>query len=81
MRNIEIPDNDTMSFDDFKAGKPIQVRTRVKPGEELKFEKGTEVRVRAQAGEDTVRIVSAPLIIEEKDDENMTVLSLIVEKK
>ena len=79
MGSVTIPSEDTITFKDFNEGNSVQVRTVVRDTQK-EFEKGKTVTVVHLDQEAKGRIVSEPLVIEEKTEDGAQVLSLIVEK-
>lgn len=80
MARVNIPDVDTLSWDDFQNQNSIQVRVTVSKEEEREFQKGSIVEVEHQKEKAKGKIVSEPLSIEDKTGEKKKVLSLIIEK-
>jgi hypothetical protein len=80
MARVNIPDADSLSWDDFRNRNSIQVRVTVSPDEEGQYQKGSVVDVAHMKEEAQGRIVSEPLSIEDHAGEKKKVLSLIIEK-
>jgi hypothetical protein len=81
MQTIDVPIADEISFRDLKEGNSIQVRVTVLNDEQTRFEKGNTVRVTCKNKSAVAKIVSDPIIIDEKIDDDHKVLSLIVEEE
>jgi len=81
MPNVNIPEADTISFNDFKEGNSIQVRAVVTAAEEQDFNKGKTVTVVHMDHQTKGKIVSDPIVINESTSEGKKTLSLIVEKE
>ena len=78
--DVNIPDNDLISFREFEAGYPVQVRVTVPSKEEIEYNKGKIVKVSHLSHRAVGKIVSEPIMVREKKDEGVKVLSIIIEK-
>lgn len=81
MQTIDVPIVDEISFRDLKEGNSVQVRVTVLNDEQKRLGKGNTVRVTCKDKSAVAKIVSDPIIIDEKIDDEHTVLSLIVEEE
>ena len=77
---VSIPDNDLISFREFEAGYPVQVRVTIPSKKEIEYKKGTLVEVVHSGHRASGKIVSEPIMVREKKDEGIKVLSIIIEK-
>lgn len=80
MAIIKITPGESILFKDFQEGNSVQVRVTVKPSEENEYEKGKSVKLVFNGSESTGKIVSEPLVIEEKREDGCKILSVVVEK-
>lgn len=80
MGSVNIDTEDTFSIKDFEGGNSIQVRVTVPPSEQPEYDKGKMVKVMREGSEMKGRIVSDPILVDEKREDGKVVLSLIVEK-
>lgn len=80
MGSVNIDTEDTFSIKDFEEGNSIQVRVTVPPSEQPEYDKGKTVKVMREGSEMKGRIVSDPILVDEKREDGKVVLSLIVEK-
>lgn len=76
MATINIPESDSISYKDFVAGNPVQVRSVA--GDEKEFEKGKQVKITHMNNENDAKIVSEPIVIEDKGGKKT--LALVIEK-
>jgi predicted thioesterase len=76
--SINIPESDSISYNEFIKGNPVTVRIEAS-GNEEKYMKGTKVKVRHLTMEATGEIVSEPIVINQ--NEGKKTLSIIIEKK
>ena len=81
MQTIDVAIADEISFRDLKDGNSIQVRVTVLNDEQKRYEKGNTVRITCKDKSAVAKIVSDPIIIDEKIDDDHKVLSLIVEEE
>ncbi len=77
MATINIPESDAISYKDFVAGNPVQVRS-VTAEDEHEFDKGKEVKIVHMNNENNAKIVSEPIVIEDKGGKKT--LALVIEK-
>ena len=77
MATINIPESDSISYKDFVAGNPVQVRS-VTSGDEHDFDKGKQVKIVHMNNENNAKVVSEPIVIEEKAGKKT--LSIVIEK-
>ena len=80
MGAIKISNDDKTNVKDFAEGNSIQVRVVISDAEKTEYEKGKTVRVQYGNQEASARIVSDPIVIDEKKEKGKKTLSLIVEK-
>jgi hypothetical protein len=80
MRSINIPSEDSIAFNDLKDGNSAQVRVVVYGDEQKEFGKGKVVTVVHNEKELSGKIVSDPLVIDDKREDGGKTVSLIVEK-
>jgi hypothetical protein len=80
MQTIDVPITDEISFRDLKEGNSIQVRVTVSNDEQKRIEKGSPVKITFADKTAMAKIVSEPIVIDEKIDDSHIVLSLIVEE-
>ncbi|SKC85988.1 hypothetical protein [Ohtaekwangia koreensis] len=80
MQTIDVPITDEISFRDLKEGNSIQVRVTVSNDEQKRIEKGSSVKITFADKTAIAKIVSEPIVIDEKIDDSHIVLSLIVEE-
>lgn len=77
MATINIPESDSISYKDFVAGNPVQVRS-VTEGDEHEFDKGKHVKIVHMNNENKAKVVSEPIVIEDKAGKKT--LSIVIEK-
>jgi hypothetical protein len=77
MPTINIPESDSISYKDFVAGNPVQVRS-VAAEDEKEFKKGSQVKITHMNNENDAKIVSEPIVIEDKGGKKT--LALVIEK-
>jgi hypothetical protein len=77
MATINIPESDSISYNDFVAGNPVQVRS-VTAGDEHDFDKGKQVKITHMDKENNAKVVSEPIVIEDKGGKKT--LSIVIEK-
>ena len=80
MRPITISPDDSITFRDLKDGNSASVRVVVYGDEQKEFGKGKEVKVVHNSDELKGKIVSDPLVIDDKREDGGSTLSLVVEK-
>jgi hypothetical protein len=80
MQTIDVPITDEISFRDLKEGNSIQVRVTVSNDDQKRIEKGSPVKITFADKTAMAKIVSEPIVIDEKIDDSHIVLSLIVEE-
>lgn len=80
MRPINIPSEDSIAFNDLKDGNSAQVRVVVYGNEQEELGKGKMVTVVHNDDQLNGKIVSDPLVIEDKREDGGKTVSLIVEK-
>lgn len=80
MVSVTIPSDDKNNLKDFDEGNSIQVRVIVSDEEKASYEKGKTVKVEYASKEASARIVSDPIVIEDKKEKGKRTLSLILEK-
>jgi hypothetical protein len=80
MRSINIPSEDSLAFQDLKEGNSAQVRVVIYGDEQKELGKGKVVTVVHNESELNGKIVSEPLVIDDKREDGGTTVSLIVEK-
>jgi hypothetical protein len=81
MGTVQISNAEHLAYEDFKEGNSIQVRVTIRPEEEKEYQKGKTVKVVYEKDELTGKIVSDPLVIQEKTEDGKKTLSLIVENQ
>ena len=80
MNAITILSEDLITYKNFEEGSPVQIRVHVSDKDET-YEKGTLVNVIYKNKESNAKVVSDPIVItENKDQENIKELSLVIEK-
>lgn len=77
MATINIPESDSISYRDFVAGNPVQVRS-VAAGDEHEFEKGKKIKITHMNNESDAKVVSEPIVIEDKGGKKT--LAIVIEK-
>lgn len=80
MASVTIPNDDKNNLKDFDEGNSIQVRVSVSDDEKAQYEKGKTVKVEYDSKEASARIVSDPIVIDDKKEKGRKTLSLILEK-
>ncbi len=80
MVSVKIPSEDKNNVKDFDEGNSVQVRVVVNDDEKKEYEKGSTVKVEYASKEASARIVSDPIVIEDKKEKGKRTLSLILEK-
>lgn len=80
MGSVNISQNDSANFKDLDEGNSIQVRVTIPEEQKNDYEKGKTVKVTHMGKEVTGKIVSEPILIDDKKEKGKVVLSLIVEK-
>jgi hypothetical protein len=80
MRSINIPSEDSLAFQDLKEGNSAQVRVVVYGDEQNELGKGKVVTVVHNESELSGKIVSEPLVIDDKREDGGKTVSVIVEK-
>ena len=80
MKPINIPSEDSIAFNELKDGNSAQVRVVVFGDEEKEYGKGKVVSVVHNESKLDGKIVSDPLIIDDRRDDGGKLVSLIVEK-
>jgi hypothetical protein len=80
MRSINIPSEDSLAFNDLKDGNSAQVRVVIYGDEQEELGKGKVVTVKYNESQLNGKIVSDPLVIDDKRDDGGKTVSLIVEK-
>jgi hypothetical protein len=78
MATINIPESDSNTYKEFMAGNPVQIRA-VSVDNEKEFAKGKQVKIAHLNMEAAGKIVSDPIVIDDKAKDKK-VLSLVVEK-
>jgi hypothetical protein len=79
--SVNISSSDSNTFTDFDEGNSVQVRVKVSEKEQTEYEKGKMVKVAFEGKESRGKIVSDPIVIDDKSDPGKKTLSLIIEKK
>lgn len=80
MGSVNISQNDSANFKDLDEGNSIQVRVTIAEDQKKDYEKGKTVKVKHMNNEVTGKIVSEPILIDDKKEKGKVVLSLIIEK-
>jgi hypothetical protein len=80
MISVNIPQSDSITFKDFDDGNSVQVRVKVSKQEEGEYKKNELVKVIHSENESVAKIVSDPIVIDEKAGDGKKMLSLIIEK-
>lgn len=80
MGSVNISQNDSANFKDLDEGNSIQVRVTIAEDQKKDYEKGKTVKVKHMNKEVSGKIVSEPILIDDKKEKGKVVLSLIVEK-
>lgn len=80
MGSITISPEDKTNVTDFDNGNSIQVRVVISDNEKPEYEKGKRIKVAYGGREAAARIVSDPIVIDDKKEKGKKTLSLIVEK-
>ncbi len=80
MGSVNIDTQDNISIKDFEDGNSIQVRVMVPPAEKSEYNKGNRIKVTREGKEMEGKIVSDPILIDDKREDGNITLSLIVEK-
>jgi hypothetical protein len=80
MASITISKDDQTNVKDFDDGNSIQVRVTIADADKKDYEKGKTVSVQYGEQEASAKIVSDPIVIEDKKEKGKKTLSLIVEK-
>lgn len=80
MGSVNISPDDKTNVKDFDEGNSVQVRVIVSDREKEEYEKGKVVTVHYGDREASGKIVSEPIVIEDKKEKGKKTLSLIVEK-
>jgi hypothetical protein len=80
MRSINIPSEDSLAFQDLKEGNSAQVRVVIYGDEQNELGKGKVVTVVHNESELSGKIVSEPLVIDDKREDGGKTVSVIVEK-
>lgn len=80
MGSITISPEDKTNVRDFDEGNSVQVRVVIADNERPQYEKGKTVNVQYGDREASARIVSDPIVIDDRKEKGKKTLSLIVEK-
>ena len=80
MRPVNIAPDDSITFRDLQAGNSAQVRVVVYGDEQSELKKGNVVQVKFNEDQLDGKIVSDPLLIDDKREDGGKIVSLIVEK-
>ena len=80
MASVNIDKEDNISIKDFEEGNSIQVRVMVSPKERGDYDKGKSVKVIHEGSEMKGKVVSDPILIDQKREDGRITLSLILEK-
>ncbi|MBT1700787.1 hypothetical protein KK083_28105 [Fulvivirgaceae bacterium PWU4] len=80
MGAVNISQNDSANFKDLDEGNSIQVRVTIAEDQKKDYEKGKTVKVKHMNKEVSGKIVSEPILIDDKKEKGKVVLSLIIEK-
>lgn len=77
---VNIDTEDGFSIKDFEEGNSIQIRVTIPPKEKEDYDKGKTISVLHEGHKMKGRVVSEPIVIDEKREDGKIILSLIVEK-
>jgi hypothetical protein len=80
MRPVNIAPDDSITFNELQAGNSAQVRVVVYGDEQAELKKGNIVQVVFNEDQLNGKIVSEPLLIDDKREDGGKIVSLIVEK-
>lgn len=80
MRPVNIAPDDSISFRDLQAGNSAQVRVIIYGDEQRELKKGNVVQVKFNEDQVNGKIVSDPLVIDDKLEDGGKIVSLVVEK-
>lgn len=80
MGSITISKDDQPNVRDFDEGNSVTVRVTIPDTEKKDYEKGKTVDVQYGAQKASAKIVSDPIVIEDKKEKGKRTLSLVVEK-
>jgi hypothetical protein len=80
MRPVNITADDSIAFNDLQAGNSAQVRVVVYGEEQQELKKGNIVQMVFNEDQLSGKIVSDPLLIDDKREDGGKIVSLIVEK-
>ena len=77
---VNIPDSDKINFREFGEGNPVQVRVTIPSEKEIEYKKGKIVKVIHLGHRASGKIVSDAIVIDERKDEGLKILSLVIAK-
>jgi hypothetical protein len=80
MGSVNIASDDKTNVKDFDEGNSVTVRVVVAEQEKKDYEKGKTVTVHYGEQQASGKIVSEPIVIDEKKEKGKNTLSLVVEK-